>query len=212
MLIVFVLLSIVCVGQLQDVGVTMSLAQQVEAIVGKPALVTGIANGFDSKGGALLVHGTEKDTIVFACAGWSDEVKKAHVTAEREDSDLWITMKVVIRVDPRWRADGKPSSQPSVVPYPTYKELPDKYYFSDEKIEKIEARKRQPNGSPAIVTEGPIKNDPQPPSPSRLKIPRYSLPEPNVRPQGLSIPKTSPAEPAPRIGEDGNGLLPGSAK
>jgi hypothetical protein len=145
------------VGQPECKAKQMYPLEEIDAVLGQSVFITGMASSLNCKLGSLVVYGKGKNLYAFGCNNeWPDEVTKAYDAAQKTKSDIWVTMKVKIMVDPRWRADGK---------YPPRTESqmqsrggdPPKYYFSCEEIVKIESKKRQADGSHAIPPEKPIQ-------------------------------------------------------
>jgi hypothetical protein len=170
-------------GQTKNAGKQMFSLEEIDTMLTQPVLITGIATKIGWKRGALIVYGKGRAQMVFDCDEWDPEVKKAYDVAQKTNSDLWVSMRVRIHVDPEWRADGKyPQLAETEMHSATSGLHPCKYYFSGQEVAKSEIKKRQADGSHAIAPEKPIQKDDNP----------LPLPQSTVVPQKLSGPPTPP--------------------
>lgn len=165
-----------------------SIDRQIDAVLGKPILITGIAQEFDSKGGWLIVRGHLGDSIGIPCHAWPNDIRNAGLAAERAHAELQVTLRVTVSLDPRFGKEEK-SATIWVASRP-----PTKYYFSNQQI--VEFR-RVPDQSILQADDHaarPIRADPRPPPSKEISAPKCE-PIPLVAP-----PSTQPAPlpPQPR--------------
>lgn len=111
-------------------------------------LITGIANGIDTKNGSLCVMDGSKHIIHFSCHQWPKEIVQAYNSRRKDTEIILVTLKVRIAVDPIAQADSKT--------VPTLPQVNDnaKYYFTEQELVGFETKDR-PLGPSQLV--GPVK-------------------------------------------------------